>query len=43
METVLLDLVTAVFAHELDAVDHLPPEAHRRTLILRGGTCTTPP
>ncbi|WP_275560111.1 helix-turn-helix domain-containing protein [Streptomyces sp. 5-6(2022)] len=34
LETVLLDLVTAVFAHELDAVDHLPPEAHRRTLTL---------
>lgn len=35
LETVLLDLVAAAFAHELDALNHLPPETHRRTLILR--------
>ncbi|MYU09390.1 hypothetical protein GTZ78_01475 [Streptomyces sp. SID8361] len=34
METVLLGLVTVVFARELDAAEHLPPEGHRRILIL---------
>ncbi|MGA6153801.1 AraC family transcriptional regulator [Stenotrophomonas sp. NPDC087984] len=35
LEKVLLDLVAAVFAHELDALNHLSPETHRRTLTLR--------
>lgn len=33
--TVVMDLVTAVFAHALDAEPGLPPETHARTLILR--------
>ncbi|MFF2848407.1 helix-turn-helix domain-containing protein [Streptomyces sp. NPDC058001] len=32
--TVLLDLVTALFAHTVDADDSVPPEAHRRQLAL---------
>ncbi|MEU6775209.1 AraC family transcriptional regulator [Streptomyces sp. NPDC046759] len=32
---VVTDLVTAVFAHALDADPHLPPETHARTLVLR--------
>ncbi|MFJ9818150.1 helix-turn-helix domain-containing protein [Streptomyces sp. NPDC101151] len=33
--TVLVDLVAALFAHVLEAGDSLPPETHRRTLVLR--------
>jgi AraC-like DNA-binding protein len=33
--TVLLDLVVALLAHELDADSALPPEARRRTLFLQ--------
>lgn len=33
--TVVTDLVTAVFAHALDAERGLPPETHARTLTLR--------
>ncbi|MEU2775610.1 AraC family transcriptional regulator [Streptomyces sp. NPDC007162] len=33
--TVLTDLVAALFAHNLAAEPLLPPEAHRRTLLLR--------
>ncbi|MFE0508672.1 helix-turn-helix domain-containing protein [Streptomyces sp. NPDC058964] len=33
--TVVTDLVTAVFAHALDAEQGLPPETHARTLTLR--------
>ncbi|WTG26874.1 helix-turn-helix domain-containing protein [Streptomyces decoyicus] len=33
--TVLTDLAAALFAHLLEAGDCLPPETHRRTLILR--------
>lgn len=33
--TVVTDLVTAVFAHSLDAEPSLPPETHARTLTLR--------
>ncbi|MFE4667500.1 helix-turn-helix domain-containing protein [Streptomyces sp. NPDC056716] len=34
LETVLFGLLTAVFAHELDAVHSLPAESRRRTLTL---------
>jgi AraC-like DNA-binding protein len=33
--TVLLDLLVALLAHELDAGDSVPPESHRRALTLR--------
>jgi AraC-like DNA-binding protein len=33
--TVLLDLAVALIAHELDAAASLPPETHRRALVLR--------
>ncbi|MFB6438357.1 helix-turn-helix domain-containing protein [Streptomyces sp. NPDC056411] len=33
--TVLTDLTAALFAHLLETGDSLPPETHRRTLILR--------
>ncbi|MGH3388958.1 MAG: helix-turn-helix domain-containing protein [Actinomadura sp.] len=33
--TVLLDLVVALLAHELEADSSVPPESHRRALILR--------
>ena len=33
--TVVIDLVTAVFAHALDAEPDLPPETHARALTLR--------
>ncbi|MFD8557447.1 helix-turn-helix domain-containing protein [Streptosporangium canum] len=33
--TVAVDLVSALFAHTLDADDVLPPETRRRTLIMR--------
>ncbi|MFD8280525.1 helix-turn-helix domain-containing protein [Streptomyces solisilvae] len=35
LETVLLDLLAAVFANGLDAMDRLPAESRRRTLTLR--------
>jgi AraC-like DNA-binding protein len=35
LETVLVDLVTALLAHELDAQDALHPEARQRALTLR--------
>lgn len=35
LETVLVDLITAVFARELDAMNSLPAETHRRILALR--------
>ncbi|QTE03166.1 Transcriptional activator NphR [Streptomyces cyanogenus] len=35
LETVLLDLLAAVFANALDAIDRLPAESRRRTLTLR--------
>ncbi|MEU9126311.1 AraC family transcriptional regulator [Streptomyces sp. NPDC048506] len=33
--TVALDLLTATLAHHLEADDQVPPESHRRALILR--------
>ncbi|WKX72682.1 helix-turn-helix transcriptional regulator [Streptomyces sp. XD-27] len=33
--TVLVDLVAALFAHTLEAEGCLPPETHRRALVLR--------
>ncbi|MEV0232671.1 helix-turn-helix domain-containing protein [Nonomuraea sp. NPDC050786] len=33
--TILIDLVTALFAHELDAESAVPPESRHRTLLLR--------
>ncbi|MFJ9012501.1 helix-turn-helix domain-containing protein [Streptomyces canus] len=35
LETVLVDLLAAVFANALDAMDSLPAESRRRTLTLR--------
>ncbi len=35
LETVLLDLLAAVFANALDAMERLPAESRRRTLTLR--------
>ncbi|MFI0504242.1 helix-turn-helix domain-containing protein [Streptomyces albogriseolus] len=35
LETILVDLLAAVFAHALGAMDRLPAESRRRTLTLR--------
>ncbi|MEU2228588.1 AraC family transcriptional regulator [Streptomyces sp. NPDC018347] len=35
LETILVDLLAAVFAHTLGAMDRLPAESRRRTLTLR--------
>ncbi|MFD8093345.1 hypothetical protein [Streptomyces malaysiensis] len=35
LETVLVDLLSALLARQVDAVESLPPESRRRTLVLR--------